>query len=67
MICTYFGASNIAKEISFNSVKQLTGLTSATTIREYFEHLENSYLLFLLSRYDRSLKKQIYYNKKYIL
>ncbi|MCK5234012.1 MAG: ATP-binding protein [Candidatus Aenigmarchaeota archaeon] len=60
----YFVAGNIGKEISFNTVKKLTGLTSATTIKEYFEYLENSYLVFLLSRYDPSLKKQAYYNKK---
>ncbi len=60
----YFSASNISKEISFNTIKKLTGLTSATTIREYFEYLENSYLIFLAPRYDFSLKKQTYYNKK---
>ncbi|MCK4967850.1 MAG: ATP-binding protein, partial [Candidatus Aenigmarchaeota archaeon] len=60
----YFAVSNIGKEISFNTIKKLTGLSSATTIKEYFEYLENSYLVFLISRYDFSLKKQTYYNKK---
>jgi len=60
----YFAVSNIGKEISFNTLRKLTGLTSATTIREYFEYLENSYLTFLVSRYNTSIKKQIYYNKK---
>ena len=60
----YYAVSNVGKEISFNSLRKLTQLTSATTIREYFEYLENSYLTFLISRYNRSLKKQIYYNKK---
>ena len=60
----YYAVSNIGKEISFNSLRKLTQLTSATTIKEYFEYLENSYLTFLISRYNRSLKKQIYYNKK---
>jgi hypothetical protein len=60
----YFAVSNIGKEISFNSLRKLTGLSSATTIREYFEYLENSYLTFLVPRFSRSLKKQIYYNKK---
>ncbi len=60
----YFAVSNIGKEISFNTIKLLTGLTSTTTIKEYFEYLENSYLVFLMSRYDPSLKKQAYYNKK---
>lgn len=60
----YYAVSNIGKEISFNSLRKLTNLTSATTVREYFEYLENSYMAFLISRYNPSLKKQIYYNKK---
>lgn len=60
----HFVASNIAKELSFNTLKKLTGLSSATTIREYFEYLENSYLVFLIPKYDFSLKKQHYAAKK---
>jgi len=60
----YYVVSNIGKEISFNNLKKLTNLSSATTIREYFEYLENSYLAFLIPRYNPSIKKQIYYNKK---
>ena len=60
----FYSASNIGKEISFNNLRKLTNLSSATTIREYFEYLENSYLVFLIPRYNPSLKKQIYYNKK---
>ncbi len=60
----YYIVSNIGKEVSFNSLRKLTNLSSATTVREYFEYLENSYLAFLISRYNPSIKKQIYYNKK---
>jgi predicted AAA+ superfamily ATPase len=60
----YFAASNIAEEISYNNVRKLTGLSSATTIKEYFEYLENSYLAYLLPRYSTSLKTQVYSNKK---
>ncbi|HZX45378.1 MAG TPA: ATP-binding protein [Candidatus Nanoarchaeia archaeon] len=63
----YYAASNIGKEISFNSIRKLAGLTSATTIREYFEYLENSYLAFLIPRYSASLNNQIYSNKKVYL
>ena len=63
----YYIAGNIGKEVSFNKLRELTQLTSATTIREYFEYFENSYLAFLISRYDPSLRKQIYYNKKVYL
>lgn len=60
----YYAASNLGKELSFNKIRHLTGLSSATTIREYFTYLENSYLFFVLSRYDSSLAKQIYAPKK---
>ena len=60
----YYAVSNIGKEISFNQLRKLTQLSSATTIREYFEYFENSYLAFLIPRYNRSLKKQIYSSKK---
>lgn len=60
----YFAASNIAKEISYNNIKKLTGLSSATTVKEYFEYLENSYLAFLVPKFSTSLKKQVYSNKK---
>ncbi|MBD3203020.1 AAA family ATPase [Candidatus Woesearchaeota archaeon] len=59
-----YSVSNIGKEISFNKLRKTVGLTSATTVKEYFEYMENSYLCFLIQRYDPSLKKQIYYNKK---
>lgn len=42
----------------------MTGLTSGTTIKQYFQYLENSYLTFLLPRFNYSLKSQIYSNKK---
>ncbi|MBW6462287.1 MAG: ATP-binding protein [DPANN group archaeon] len=63
----YFISSNIGKEVSFNNLKNMTGLTSATTIKEYIEYMENSYLTFLVPRFDISLKKQIYANKKIYL
>lgn len=60
----YIAANSISKEISFNSVKKMIGLGSPTTVSDYFSYLENTYLLFLVSRYDYSLKKQIHSNKK---
>lgn len=60
----YYASSNLGKEISFNSIRKLTGLSSATTIHDYFKYLENSYLLFLVPKYSPSLKKQIYQAKK---
>jgi len=59
-----FCASNIGKEISFNSLKTLVGVKSSTTIKEYFDYLENSFLVFLVPKYDFSYKKQLVANKK---
>jgi len=56
--------NNISKEISFNSIKKTLGLGSSTTIKDYFDYLENSFILFLIPKFDYSLRKQIYYNKK---
>jgi len=60
----FFVASNIGKDMSFNSVRKMLGLGSATTIKEYFNYLEDSYLTFLLPKYSPSVKKQMYLNKK---
>jgi predicted AAA+ superfamily ATPase len=60
----YYAVSNIGKEISFNSLKKLANLSSATSVRQYFEFFDNCYLAFLIQRFDKSLSKQIYFNKK---
>ena len=60
----YYLASNIAKECSFNSLKKILGLSSATTVSDYCSYLEDSFLCFFINRYDYSLKKQIQNPKK---
>ena len=60
----YFCASNIGKEISFNSLKNVINISSSTSIKEYFEYFNNSFLVFLLPCFDFSFKKQIFLNKK---
>ena len=56
--------TNFTKEISYNSLKKLFKLSSASTISEYVGYLQQAYLLFECYKYDYSLKKQIVYNKK---
>lgn len=60
----YLAANNLSKEISFNSFKKSLGLGSSTTIKEYFGYLEDSFLMFLVPKYEYSLKKQVHSNKK---
>jgi len=63
----YFIANNFSKEISFNSLKKMTGLGSPTTVKDYLEFMENCYLIFLVEKQDYSFKKRIYANKKVYL
>ena len=60
----FFLASNIGKEVSFNSLRKMLGLGSAGTVSDYCSFFEDSYLFFFLKRYSASVKKQVQYNKK---
>jgi len=57
--------SNMTKEASYNSLKNATNLRSAMSVRNYIGFLDESYLIFELLKYDRSVKKQ-YANPKKI-
>lgn len=56
--------TNIASQISYNSLKILLNIKSATTVKNYIELIGESYLAFELMKYDFSLKKQYVSNKK---
>ena len=56
--------SNFTKEMSYNSLKALTGISNSNTIKDYIEYLQQAYLLFECYKFDYSLKKQNIYNKK---
>lgn len=60
----YLAVNSISKEISFNSIKKTLGLGSSTTIKDYFDYLENSFIVLLVPRFDYSLRRQMYFNKK---
>lgn len=60
----YFLASNVAKLSSYSSLSRLIGLKHPVTIKNYIEHIENTYLIFQISKYDHSLKKQLANPKK---
>lgn len=55
---TIYLLSNIANRVTANKLKSTFGIASATTILEYFSHLEQSYLLAFIPMFDYSLKKQ---------
>lgn len=60
----HFIASNISKLISYNSLTKVIGVKNATTVKNYLSYLQNTYLLFLINKYDVSVKKQIQNPKK---
>jgi predicted AAA+ superfamily ATPase len=56
--------SHMGKTLTYNNLKKTLGLASGTTVADYCHYLENSYLFFLINRYDVSLKKQMLAPKK---
>jgi len=64
MEMTHFLISNIAKETSYNSLKNTFSLANAITVKEYISYLEDCYLLFSINKFDYSLKKQLANPKK---
>ena len=55
---TLFLLSNVGNRVTGNKLKTAFGISSATTILEYFSHLEISYLLAFIPMFDYSQKKQ---------
>lgn len=60
----YYLISNIGKEFSYSKLTSIIGVKNSTTVKEYIEYFENSFLIFTLSKFDYSLKKQLLNPKK---
>jgi predicted AAA+ superfamily ATPase len=56
--------SNISKEVSYNALKNILGLSNTITVKDYINYFEQSYLLFTVNKFDYSLKKQLVNPKK---
>ena len=56
--------ANFTKEISYRSLKNTLGFKSATSVKNYVEFMQESFLIFELYKYDSSLKKQFVSDKK---
>ncbi len=50
--------SNTGKEVSFNNLKNTFEIGSASSVMDFLNYLTDAYLLFLVPRYDTSLKVQ---------
>lgn len=60
----FFISSNLARPITYNSLSKSIGVKNASTVKNYLRFLENSYLIFQISKYDYSVKKQMSNPKK---
>lgn len=59
-----FLISNAGSLASFNNLKKLLGFKSVTTVKNYVDFLEESFLIFSVSKFDYSIKKQIINDRK---
>lgn len=50
--------SNTGKEVSFNNLKNTFEIGSASSVMEFINYLVDAYLIFMVPRYDTSLKVQ---------
>lgn len=60
----FFIISNIGKPLTYTSLAKVINIKNSTTIKTYLDYIENTYLLFSISKYDVSLKAQIRNPKK---
>lgn len=60
----FYLISHATMPMSFNNLKRLLGFKSVTTVKNYCEFLEESYLFFSLAKFDYSVKKQIINDRK---
>ncbi len=56
--------SNIGGTFSYNNLKRVLGVGSVNTVKSYADFMENSYLIFLVSKFSYSLQKQFIAHKK---
>ena len=60
----YYTVSNIGKPLTYTSLAKVIGVKNPTTVKNYLEYIENTYLLFSLSKLDYSVKAQLRNPKK---
>ena len=56
--------SNVGKEFSYNKLKSIFELGSINTAISFVSYFEDSYLIFIVPKFDYSLKKQLINPKK---
>lgn len=56
--------SNISSPLSFHNIRNMLGIKSVTSVKNYVDFLEESYLFYSLYKFDYSVKKQIINDRK---
>lgn len=59
-----FLLSNISSPVSFGNIRDLLGVKSVTTVKNYIDFFEEAYLFFSVYKFDYSVKKQIINDRK---
>jgi len=57
-------ASNIGKLFSYSTLQSVSGLKSLSSVKNYLQYYQASYLFYYLRRFDYSVKKQIMNSRK---
>ena len=60
----FYLISNVSNEYSYNSLTKITAIKSSHTTEKYLKYLEESFILFSLSRFSYKVKEQLSSNKK---
>lgn len=56
--------SNVGKPFSYSTLQKVSELKSLSSVSDYLQYLEQSYLFFYLPKFDYSVKKQMLNSKK---
>lgn len=57
-------ASNTSKLFSYATLQSVSGLKSLSSVKNYLQYFESSYLFYYLKKFDYSVKKQIMNSRK---
>jgi len=56
--------SNVSSPLSFHNIRNMLGIKSVTSVKNYVDFLEEAYLFYSLFKFDYSVKKQIINDRK---
>lgn len=60
----YLLASNVSRPYSNNRLAASIGLKNATTVKNYLDYIQDTYMLFAVNKFDYSARKQLHNARK---